>query len=283
IIYFDRNQSLRYIPNTTSVSNISFGAAQTDPFNFSYTPVLGEACLTFSPFVDLDNDGDYDFMFYAYAYNGGTYAGNFMYYENKGTPTAPNFNILAKDPFSLTVPANSAIYNIDFVDLDGDGDFDMLAEVFYPLSYNYSTVYYQNTGTATAPSFAAPVANPFSSLPIDKGHFQFIDIDRDGDQDFFYSDQVTDKIVYYQNTGTPTSATFAATQNDPFNLSVHSNYRRFSFGDMDNDGKRDFVEVTANKVYLRRNITVYSSTDKIQNKNLDINIYPTPSHDLVNV
>ncbi|MCP4442661.1 MAG: VCBS repeat-containing protein, partial [Aureispira sp.] len=62
IIYFDRKQSLRYIPNTTSGSNVSFGAAQTDPFNFSYTPVLGEACLTFSPFVDLDNDGDYDFM-----------------------------------------------------------------------------------------------------------------------------------------------------------------------------------------------------------------------------
>ncbi|MCP4441788.1 MAG: T9SS type A sorting domain-containing protein [Aureispira sp.] len=281
IIYFDRGSVLRYIPNTTSGSNVSFGTLQTNPFNFSYTPLPNQSSYSYSPFVDLDNDGDFDFMFYAFNGYTGT-GGSFMYYENKGTPTAPNFNVLATNPFSLTTPANSVVHNIDFVDLDGDGDFDILAETYDSYAYAFPILYYQNTGTANAPSFAAPVTSPFN-LPLDKGNFQFIDIDRDGDQDFFYADVTNNKVVYHPNTGSATSASFGAAQNDPFNLSLNTNNRQFSFGDMDNDGKRDFVQVTLNKVYLRRNITVYSSTDKIQNKNLDINIYPTPSHDLVNV
>jgi len=69
-------------------------------------------------FVDLDNDLDYDLMV-------GSSGGRFQYFENRGTPSAPDYVAeVPPSPFdTLDVGAYSSPR---FFDVDGDGDQDAL-------------------------------------------------------------------------------------------------------------------------------------------------------------
>jgi large repetitive protein len=68
-------------------------------------------------FVDIDANGTYD------AFVGDDH-GNIYFFKNVGTPTAPQFAAPVKNPFGITpVPAGPAVPA--FVDIDGDGDFDL--------------------------------------------------------------------------------------------------------------------------------------------------------------
>ena len=88
-------------------------------------------------FVDIDGDGDFDIVT-------AEFTGDFYYYENTGTVSAPTFGAAQINPFSLTETPDFKPSSF-FVDLDSDGDFDMLASDYYGDFY-----YYENTGTATA-------------------------------------------------------------------------------------------------------------------------------------
>ena len=68
-----------------------------------------------------------------------------------------------------------------FADLDGDGDLDAVVGEF-----DGHLLYFENTGSATAPAFTARTgaANPFNG--VDVGNFStpsFADLDGDGDLD----------------------------------------------------------------------------------------------------
>ena len=78
-----------------------------------------------------------------------------------------------------------------FADLDGDGDMDGIGGGYYG-----DFQYYENTGTANAPAFAAPVQNPFGLTTVYYSTLaSFADLDGDGDLDIlrgvmggYYSD-----------------------------------------------------------------------------------------------
>ncbi len=132
--------------NTASAQNFNFKPVQVNPFGISPTG----GYFTFPTFGDLDGDGDYDMI-------AGEYSGTgfvLRYYENTGTALAPSFATSQNNPFGLS-PNGYSFSAPQLVDLDGDGDLDILS------AENYSITYYQNTGTNTAPSFAAPVNNAF--------------------------------------------------------------------------------------------------------------------------
>lgn len=180
-----------YQENTGSASAPSFAAAQMNPFGLTYS-------LDYSTvdFKDLDNDGDLDLI-------SGTYEGNFHYFENNGTASAPAFSAYLINPFGLA-QISSADYNqVTLADLDQDGDFDIMAGDALGDFY-----YFENTGTASAPAFAGEVQNPFNLInasgTVIGGYYTnptFVDLDNDGDMDIMARSYGTDygDFMYFEN------------------------------------------------------------------------------------
>jgi hypothetical protein len=211
-----------YIQNTGTASAPSFAAPQTNPFGLANTTYL-----TFPTLVDIDNDGDLDLF-------SGISSGGINFYLNTGTAAAPTFAAPQTNPFSLVGLSYNPI--LTFGDLDDDGDLDLL------LGHDYTDmVYFQNTGTVSAPSFGTPQINPFGlnntqPLPMPS----LVDMDNDGDLDVM-SGELYGSFQYFQNNGNPTTPTFAPAQSNPFSLTNFSGYAKFSMGDLDNDGDLDIL------------------------------------------
>lgn len=152
---------------------------------------------------------------------------------------AQNFYSLGANPLGLT----GSYYNnnAEFADLDGDGDFDVIS-----ISGYGDLNFFENTGTATNPAFAAPVQSPFG-LP---GYLAYgsrpslVDIDDDGDLDLFVGDYYGN-ITFYENTGTATAPAFGSGSSYPFGTTAPPTYYNYNlsmdFADMDDDGDFDLL------------------------------------------
>ncbi len=174
------------IPNTAD-AQIQFAPVVVNPFGLIH---LGASSN--SELVDLDGDGDLDMM-------SGEYSGFFYYFENAaGAGNTPVFFAGAQtNPFSLT--NIGLLSNSELVDLDGDGDLDMMAG-----ASNGVFNYFENTaGAGNTPVFAAVQINPFSLTDIGYGYGSnsgLVDLDGDGDLDmmagtsngnFYYFENIT--------------------------------------------------------------------------------------------
>jgi hypothetical protein len=139
----------------------------------------------------MDNDGDLDIFI------GSGYSGDISYFQNTGTATMPAFAAPQVNPFGLQGSTSYQSAPV-LVDLDSDGDLDMMVAEYYG-----AFRYFENTGTNTAPAFAAPVANPFG-LPPANYSLDFVglsgaDMDADGDVDLLMSTYGGD-LLYFENT-----------------------------------------------------------------------------------
>ncbi len=141
--------SIRFFENTGTSSSPSFSSPLLDPFGL--TPVGDFAAPVFA---DLDGDGDYDALV-------GEQNGNLRYFENIGTLSSPAFGPAQTNPFGFS-PVG--IYSkAALVDLDGDGDLDLLVSA----DWLGNCVYFQNVGTPASPSFAPGIASPYGLEAID--------------------------------------------------------------------------------------------------------------------
>jgi hypothetical protein len=146
--------------------------------------------------------------------------------------------------------------DLNFVDIDGDGDLDIMAngntQVTNPYYYISRTLYYENTGSATNPVFTRGVDN----FPDSLLNLTFVDIDGDGDQDCFassydYYSGATERCIYVENTGTASNPVFIKRPNsmNPLdtinNWATSSTFRLSNYGndlaftDIDGDGDQD--------------------------------------------
>jgi len=217
------SSSIQFFENTGTASAPAFAVAVTNPFGLTAVgsyPGLAAA--------DLDNDGDMDLLV-------GELYGQIQYFENTGTAAAPTFAAPVVNPFGLTNAYLVAYLTV--ADIDNDGDIDILAGEYYG-----SLAYFENTGTASAPAFAAPVANPFGIVPV-AGNFAFPNLgDMDGDGDFdLVVGEYYGSINYFENTGTASAPAFAAAVNNPFGLTSVYYYSGPHFVNLDDDCDMDLM------------------------------------------
>lgn len=221
--------AIDYFENTGTTDAPVFNTSVENPFGLTSTYVYAFITAT-----DLDDDGDIDLLV-------GEYYGNLIYFENTGTATSPTFAAPAANPFGLNT-GTSLLEMPNFVDLDNDGDYDIIScSIVY--ASNPEMVYYENTGTATNPAFAASVTNPFGIVG-NATYFQnptSADIDGDGDFDLLTAENYG-TFAFYENTGTQTNPAFAAPQVNPFGLTDNvSDFIFPEFVDIDNDGDLDVL------------------------------------------
>ncbi len=108
---------LQYFENTGSVSSPVFAAPVQNPFGLTSGSYISAATVS-----DIDNDGDLDVIV-------GEAYGALQYFENTGSVTTPYFAIKDKNPFGLQSAVELA--SPVFVDLDADGDVDLLVGEYY--------------------------------------------------------------------------------------------------------------------------------------------------------
>ncbi|WP_369177724.1 FG-GAP-like repeat-containing protein [Candidatus Thiodubiliella endoseptemdiera] len=186
LVVGENNGTLKYYQNTGTTSNPVYEAKTGDsnPFNgidvgYSSSPIL----------VDIDGDGDLDLVV-------GGNDGTLKYYQNTGTTSNPAYEAKTGDdnPFN-GIDAGYSSSPI-LVDIDGDGDLDLVVGEFYG-----TIKYYQNTGTTSNPAYEAKTGddNPFNGIDVgDSSKPTLADIDGDGDLDLVVG-EVYGTLKYYYN------------------------------------------------------------------------------------
>jgi CO dehydrogenase/acetyl-CoA synthase epsilon subunit len=172
--------AMQYFRNMGSVSNPQFAAPLTNPFGLDSTYNLSAPA-----FADLDGDGDMDLLV-------GEYYGAMKYFMNTGSDSVPQFAAPLENPFGLVSTYDFAFPA--FADLDADGDLDLLVGEYYG-----TMQYFQNTGSALAPQFEPPLANPFGLEATYYYAFPaFADLDGDGDSDLLVG-EYEGVMQYFKN------------------------------------------------------------------------------------
>ena len=163
---------LYFYRNTGTAINPTFAAAIKNPFGFN-----NASFYTRPDFVDIDNDGDLDAFV-------GNFDGITQFYRNTGTLTNPAFAAAVNNPFGLGDVGLQA--SPIFVDIDNDGDQDAFIG-----NLAGNILFSRNTGTVSAPAFAAAITNPFGLTNVGaQANPAFLDSDGDGDLDLLLADDL---------------------------------------------------------------------------------------------
>ncbi len=198
-LLFYRNDNGEYTEITTSspFQGINMG--------YRTSPVL----------ADVDGDEDFDLVVSAGA------GGPVYYFENTGGKTSPIFKERtgSDNPFSIVGSAFNYQGHLTLSDVDHDGDLDLITSENVDYKYSTSTfvLFYENTGTRTAPVFEysnsqpyIPEEDPLGFTSVYGLNPHFADVDQDGDLDLFAGDYVG-RIRYMKNEN-PAVVTSVATQ-----------------------------------------------------------------------
>lgn len=284
------NQSVLFLyqKNLGTASNPEFDIIpDQNVFNLGTDTILNPGTNDFD-FADLDNDGDYDILITDISSQGSI----FLFYENIGTTSNPIFDSPEINPFGLDSIENIFLLPT-FVDLDNDGDFDIMCTTDYG-----NFLYYKNTGTSSNPSYGSPQPNPFGLEPLDYYTFltfpDFADLDGDGDLDMIgynnYNYEST--LVYRENIGTVVTPNFSDEEtNTPLDYTIPVGATGLlECADLDNDGDVDVIlnlyEVTPNydgaETLYFENLGNMTSTSTIDN-DLSMIAFPNPTEDFLNV
>jgi hypothetical protein len=140
--------------------------------------------------------------------------------------------------------------------VDGDGDGDMFAQD----SYGGVRRFWENTGDAENPQFAASVSNfPYGIPSTSNVHMTFYDVDSDGDLDLIASMSMSVGIKYYRNEGTATNPSYSDRTSDgsinPFGVWEGDTFtphkgawtpHNAQIVDLDGDGTDDYIMMADN-------------------------------------
>ena len=188
------NGQFYYLQNIGTATAPNFAAPVLNPFG-----LVDIGDYSDPTFADMDGDGDLDLL-------SGELYGSFFYFQNTGTSTAPSFAPPQPNPFGLTPLGSYSYSSPTFVDMDGDGDLDLLSG-----NEDGNFYYFQNTPVAGIPSFSAPTTNPLNLSRVGNSSYfanysnpTFADLDNDGDKDLMAGDDYGD-FNYYRRCVATTS------------------------------------------------------------------------------
>ena len=177
-----------FIGSTLSFKYFMNSGNQSNP-DFIYLPEITNNLETegnnSTKLCDIDNDGDLDLF--------ATSDERVWYFENIGTPENPQFELITDSLEQIIYWAS----NLDLVDIDADGDFDMFTG-----RGNGTIVFYRNEGTPDSFYFSFE-EYPFMNINVnDMSDPCFVDIDGDNDYDLFIGNgSPGGRIWYYRNDG----------------------------------------------------------------------------------
>ncbi|TVU55592.1 MAG: hypothetical protein EA414_00885 [Arthrospira sp. PLM2.Bin9] len=214
--------NIYFYQNIGTPGNPEFAAPQLNPFGLTLPAPVPNGNFSSPTFVDINGDSRFDAFV-------GAWDGNIYYYPNTGTPAVPNFSTgPVANPFGLQNVGN--LSTPTFVDINGDGKLDAFVG-----SQNGDIHYFENTGNAASPAFAAPVINPFglNGLPLSSNP-TFVDANNNGFQDLFVGEH-QGNIYYFENTGNAASPEFAAPVINPFGLTDVGFFSSPTFVDINGD------------------------------------------------
>ncbi len=199
--------------------------------------------------ADLDGDGDLDIFFTSgFDTESGWVQKSFLL-KNIGTSENAAFLLESDQNNPYQIAAEGEMH---LGDLDGDGDYDLIAES-YPAMYRYYTLH---NNTLSENQQLIPELYDGVILPYSYHAPQFVDFDGDGDLDIFAGEE---EITYYEQVRVNGNPRFV--KKDfllPF-LQDYDSESFLGFADLDKDGDEDILFVTTeynqedykyNEVYL---------------------------------
>ena len=301
--YYDFTD-MEYHENTGTAVQPQFSATPS----VNPIPSVGKNLNT--PFcADIDSDGDLD----CFAFHKNTFYDSIAvyYFENQGTATTPAF----VQQTGSANPMDSVNYYLSnvigyfemggFINFDGDADIDAYMDGArfpipgIPSNTTGNIILLKNVGTTTAPlympfgsdNFSVSAAmNPFP--PYSYGPHKLIDMDKDGDLDFFQQGNSSNGI-YFENTGDATTPNYtAASPTSPLDSIMNSNpiTASYTFADIDNDGDLDvfgYIDRTGdpnseyNFVFFENLDTTITTSVNSLNKDEQLQVYPNPTSGLL--
>lgn len=223
-----------------------------------------------SKFVDVDNDGDEDVIITG---RDNIFSPSVILYTNENGV----FTEVADLPFIGVL-----FTAIDYADIDGDGDYDLLISGQNSFTSPVTALYINEGGT-----FVEDTANPF--VDVDFGSHAFIDVDHDGDQDVIITGYGREQGVFatttklYINDGLGVFT--EATEESFLNVGTSAVTVFDANGDNADDifiiGDANAAEPMA-ALYLNTN-EVVSSTEVLAAKS-SFSVYPNPvKNGLINI
>jgi hypothetical protein len=213
LIYGTDDGSMFYYQNTgTMVSPVLTR-------NTSYFQMIRiEGGASTASLADYDNDGDLDLI-------SGEQLGKFQYFRNDGTPSNPDFK---KTTTTFTAIDAGSYSSPRFLDIDKDGDFDIVSGALDGMLY----CYINNNGTFTQnTTIFSGIDVGWQSAP------SFADLNNDGFVDMIVCGEVAAEARCYRNSG---SNSFVLDNSFISGITVPS-YSFPCFVDIDNDGDIDLV------------------------------------------